>query len=71
MSKYGALWNYLKNCDKDSITLTFEEIGNIVGVSIDHSFLRYKKELPEYGWEVSKISMKARTVVFIKKEVPV
>lgn len=51
--------------------MTFEEIGNIVGVSIDHSFLRYKKELSEYGWEVSKISMKARTVVFIKKEVPV
>lgn len=71
MSKYGSLWNYLKNCDKDSITLTFEEIGNIAGVSIDHSFLRYKKELSEYGWEVSKISMNAQTVVFIKKEVPV
>ena len=32
------------------------------------SFLKYKKELPEYGYEVGKISMKAQTVQFLKKE---
>ncbi len=43
MSKYHVLWNYIKNCDEDAITLTFAEIGEIVGIPIVHSFLRYKK----------------------------
>lgn len=66
MSKYSTLWNYIKDCEKKVTILTFEEIGSISGVSMDHSFLRYKKELLEYGWKVSKISMKAREVVFEK-----
>lgn len=66
MSKYEKLWNYIKSCNEDTITLTFVEIGSIAGVPIDHSFLRYKKELTQYGWEVGKISMKAQTVLFIK-----
>lgn len=71
MSKYKALWNYISRCGKDNITLSFEEIDNIAGVPIDHSFLQYKKELTEYGYEVSKISMKAQTVLFtsMKKDV--
>ena len=32
----------------------------------DHSFLTYKKELLEYGYKVGKISMKNKTVEFIK-----
>ncbi len=66
MSKYEALWNYIKNCGKDTVALTFEEIGGIVGVPLDHSFLRYKKELKEYGYEVEKISMKEQKVTFTK-----
>ena len=66
MSKYKTLWNYINNCGKEAATLTFEEIGKIAGVPIDHSFLRYKKELTEYGYEVKKISMKAQTVTFEK-----
>lgn len=66
MSKYEKLWHYIKNCNEDTTTLTFAEIGSIAGVPIDHSFLRYKKELVEYGWEVGKIAMKAQTVLFIK-----
>lgn len=66
MSKYEKLWNYIKDCNEDTITLNFVEIGSIAGVPIDHSFLRYKKELTQYGWEVGKISMKAQTVLFIK-----
>lgn len=66
MRKYESLWRYIKDCGGDSVTLTFEEIGAISGVPLDHSFLRYKKELAEYGWEVSKISMKAQTVFFIR-----
>lgn len=66
MSKYEALWKYIENCGQDSITLTFEEINDIAGVAIDHSFLRYKKELTEYGYEVRKIYMKEQKVAFEK-----
>lgn len=66
MSKYERLWNYIKNCNEDTITLTFAEIGSIVGAPIDHSFLRYKKELTDYGYKVNKISMKEQNVTFDK-----
>lgn len=66
MSKYDLLWKYIGDCGKDSITLTFDEVGNIADAPIDHSFLRYKKELTDYGYEVKKISMKERKVTFEK-----
>ena len=44
--------------------LSYEEIKNILGFEINHSFLTYKKEAKEYGYEVGKISMKERTVIF-------
>lgn len=68
MSKYNALWEYIKNSGKPQLTLTFEEIGEIVGDLIDHSFLKYKKELSGYGYQVVKISMKAQTVLFAEKK---
>ena len=37
-----------------------------MGFEIDHSFLAYKKELKEYGYEAGKISMKEKTVTFRK-----
>jgi len=66
MSKYNALWEYVKNNGSRSFKLTFDEIRDIAGVPIDHSFLKYKKELAEYGYEVGKISMKEQTVAFNK-----
>lgn len=66
MSKYESLWNYLKENKKESYKLTYEEIKNILGFEIDHSFLSYKKELKDYGYEVGKISMKEKTVIFNK-----
>lgn len=66
MSKYEPLWNYLKDNNKDSYKLRYEEIENILGFPIDHSFLTYKKELISYGYEVIKISMKDKTVLFNK-----
>lgn len=48
MSKYNALWEYVKNSGKQSLKLTFDEIQNIAGVPIDHSFLNFKKELTNY-----------------------
>jgi len=66
MSKYSALWNYIKEENEDSLILSYNEIENITGVRIDHSFLTYKKELNEFGFSVGKISMKNETVSFIK-----
>lgn len=67
MSKYNALWEYVKNSGKQSLKLTFDEIQNIAGVPIDHSFLNFKKELTNYGYQVCKISMKEKSVSFEKK----
>ena len=68
MSKYHALWAYIQKQGTQQLTLTFDEIGQITGIPLDHSFLKYKKELSDFGYEVEKISMKNQTVVFIKKE---
>ena len=67
MSKYNALWEYVKNSGKQSLKLTFDEIQNIAGVPIDHSFLNFKKELTDYGYRVGKISMKEKSVNFEKE----
>ncbi|WP_418751221.1 hypothetical protein [Frisingicoccus sp.] len=66
MSKYVSLWEYVQKNGSPSFKLTFEEIEKIAGVPIDHSFLRYKKELTAYGYQVGKISMKEKTVIFNK-----
>ena len=60
MSKYEPLWKYLKDNNKENYKLSYEEIKNIIGFEIDHSFLTYKKEAKEFGYEVGKISMKKR-----------
>lgn len=66
MSKYKLLWDWIKENGTDSFKLTYDEIEKIAGLSIDHSFLTYKKELLEYGYRVVKISMKEQTVAFEK-----
>lgn len=60
MSKYEHLWHYIKT--NNVSILSFEKIKEILGFDIDHSFLTYKKELKEYGYEVCKISMKEKIV---------
>lgn len=66
MSKYNSLWEYLKENDKDYYKLSYDEIKNVLGFEIDHSFLNYKKEAKEYKYEVGKISMKEKTIIFNK-----
>ncbi len=66
MSKYNALWEYVQKDGSASIKLTFEEIHRIAGMELDHSFLNYKKELEQYGYKVGKISLKEKTVAFIR-----
>lgn len=68
MSKYDLLWEYLRQNGTPSLKLTFDEIQNIVGIPIDHSFLKFKKELTDYGYQVGKISMKEQTVLFNRIE---
>ena len=64
MSKYDALWEFVGKSGALEFKLTFDEIGGIASVKIDHSFLNYKKELKNYGYEVGKISLKEKTVIF-------
>ena len=66
MSKYDPLWNWIQNNGTDKFSLTYAEIEKITGLQIDHSFLKYKKELTEYGYKVAKISMKKQKVMFEK-----
>ena len=66
MSKYNSLWEYIQKNGNSEIKLSFNEINKITGFTIDHSFLNYKKELSEYGYQVGKISLKEKTVTFNK-----
>lgn len=62
MSKYDPLWNWISENGTDSFKLTFAEIEKHAGLPIDHSFLKYKKELETFGYRVGKISMKEKAV---------
>ena len=64
MSKYDSLWAYVQKDGSPTLKLTFAQIQEIAGIPIDHSFLKYKKELTDYGYQVGKISMKEQTVIF-------
>jgi len=67
--KYEPLWKFVQSegpSRGETFKLTYDEIAQVLGFPIDHSFLTYKKELPEYGFKVGKISMKEKTVVFEK-----
>ena len=66
MSKYNALWEFVQRDGSPQLILTFDEIHRIAGIEIDHSFLNYKKELNQYGYQVGKISLKGKTVIFNK-----
>ena len=69
MSKYDALWAYVQKDGSPTLKLTIEQIQEIAGIPIDHSFLKYKKELTDYGYQVGKISMKEQTVIFKRTRV--
>ena len=69
MSKYDALWAYVQEDGSPTLKLTFGQIQEIAGIPIDHSFLKYKKELTDYGYQVEKISMKEQTVIFKRTRV--
>jgi len=66
MSKYEKLWIFVSNSKKDNLKMTYDEIEKILGFPIDHSFLNYKKELISMGYQVKKISLKDKTIMFEK-----
>lgn len=39
MSKYDALWQYVRDSGEPNLTLSFDEIGQFAGVPLDHDFL--------------------------------
>ena len=66
MSKYLPLWEYVSKRNDESFSLSFDEMEALLGFTVDHSFLTYKKELSDYGAKVEKISIKERRVLFGK-----
>lgn len=66
MSKYEPLWQYLKEQKQENYQLSYDKIKTILGFEIDHAFLNYKKELENYGYKVSKISIKNKYIIFSK-----
>lgn len=69
MSKYDGLWKWIAENGQDQFKLTYAQIEELAGVPIDYSFLKFKKELLDYGYQVGKISMKEETVTFEKVKV--
>lgn len=67
MSKYNKLWEYIQK--EECFSLSFDEIENILEFPLDHSFLSYKKECIDFGYEVQKISMKEKKVSFSKIQI--
>ena len=66
MSRYTPLWEYVAMMDRDELTLAFRDIAATLGFSVDHAFLRFKKELTQYGFRVGKVSMRDQTVTFLR-----
>ncbi|MDR1034045.1 MAG: hypothetical protein LBL41_04695 [Bifidobacteriaceae bacterium] len=66
MSKYEPLWKHLQTCadGRDTFTLTFDDVHNVLGFDIDHSFLNAKKEAMQFGYQVGKVSLKEKRVTF-------
>ena len=67
MSKFDPLWRYVQAQPGERLILSFEQIAQIAGLPIDHSFLNAKKELLAFGWRVGKISLKGQTLTFEKQ----
>lgn len=66
LSKYEPLWRFLSGDGSGCIQFSFERTEEILGFSLDHSFLRYKQEAEQYGYCVEKISLKEKWVHFVR-----
>lgn len=66
MSKYSPLWEHVEKTNIFPLTMSFENIRNVLGFEIDHSFLNCKKEAKDHCFAVKKISLKEKSVTFDK-----
>lgn len=66
MSKYEPLWKHLQADGSPTLKLTYDEIEAALGFPIDHSFLNAKKEAARFDYQVGKISMKEKFVMFTR-----
>jgi hypothetical protein len=57
MSKYDPLWRHLQADGSQTLKLSFEDVQKILGFPIDHSFLTYKKEAGQFGYQVGKMNI--------------
>jgi hypothetical protein len=48
------------------VKFTFEEIKEAVGLDIDHTFSTYRNEAVHFGYQVAKISMRRKYIIFLK-----
>lgn len=68
MSKYEPLWHFLKKSGADTLTLSFAQIGELLGFPLEHFFLNAKKEAAAFGYTVGKISLRQQTVAFFREK---
>ena len=64
MQDYRKLLKYLESQCLGTEVLTFDEIYNICGVKIDHTFIDKKQYFKRNGFEVTRINLSKRTVLF-------
>lgn len=62
MSKYNQLWKCIADSGQDQLMTPFSEVERVTGVPLDHSFLQYKKELLDYGYQVDHIYLKKQQI---------
>lgn len=62
MSKYDQLWKYIADSGQNQLMISFGQVAKIAGVPLDHSFLGYKKELLDYGYQVDHIFLKKQQI---------
>lgn len=68
MCKHDAQRESIRERGQPRLTLSFDAVEELAGVPLDRSFLSCKMDLTAYGYAVGRISMKNRTVLFIKSE---
>lgn len=66
LSKYEPLLRFLSGDGSGCIQFSFGRIEEILGFSLDHSFLNYKQEAEQFGYRVEKISLKEKWVRFVR-----
>mgnify|MGYP003303523113 CR=1 FL=1 len=78
--KYQKLTDYLQNCNQKEILLTFAEIEEILGFSLDASAFQYKEfwancttSTKAYSWmdagyEIAETDFKKHTLLFKQKD---